>query len=200
MAGAGAIFAARAGDLKIDRWELTNTQFYEDLSASAPAETKVYRMKRAAAEDEGAEGCVKQRQEVAAGKRNEVEAFCKALFAKLAPTLQLVLQSGEAGPVVLQAIDVDVRNAYVLKSGHGFFADEAYYDLTIRAEKGERSVTLRQPLKFTKLGTLDLRLGFDLTPLGPEAPTAAVEFTLTFRVEGAKGTSSVKTGLIRMEL
>jgi hypothetical protein len=186
-------------DLKIDRWELTNTKFYDDLSAAAPAGQKLYRLKRAAAADEGAERCVKEWQESTA-KRKPLGAFCQALFSEIAPTFRIVLHTGETDAVVLQDINIEVKNATVLKSGHGFFADEAYYDLFIKAAPGQTSSKLRQPLKFTTLGSVDLRLGFDLTPLGPDTPSAAIEFILTFDVEGKSGSVSAQTGLIRIEL
>jgi hypothetical protein len=187
------------GDLKIDRWELTNTQFYEDRSATAPAGQKLYRLKRAAAADEGAERCAKEWQESAA-KKKELGPFCQALFTEIAPTFRVVLHSGENSAVVLQCIDVEVKSASVLKGGHGFFADEAYYDLFIRAAPGQRSTKMRQPLKFTTLGSVDIRVGFDLSPLGSSTPSGAIEFVLTFDVDGTNGTASAKTGLIRIEL
>lgn len=198
---AGAVLSNPAGsaDLKIERWELTNTEFYEDLTPSAPAGQKLYRLKRAAAADEGAEQCAKEWKEVAATKK-ELGPYCRALFAEITPTFRVVLHSGETGVVVLQAIDVDVKSASVLKGGHGFFTDEASYDLFIKAARGRTSVEMRQPLKFTTLGSTDLRLGFDLSPLGPATPAAAIEFVLTFRVEGNTGTATAQTDLIRIEL
>jgi hypothetical protein len=194
-----AVFAnAPNADLKIDRWELTNTQFYEDLTPAAPAGQKLYRLKRAAAADEGAERCAKEWQESAASKK-ELGPFCRALFTEIAPTFRVVLHSGETAAVVLQRIDVEVKKASVLKGGHGFFADEAYYDLFIKAAPGRTSVRM-PPLKFTTLGSVDLRLGFDLSPLGPATPAAAIEFVLTFRVDGVGGTATAETGLIRIEL
>jgi hypothetical protein len=190
---------AAAGDLKIDRWELTNTQFYEDRSATAPAGQKLYRLKRAAAADEGAERCATEWQE-SVTKKKEFGPFCKALFTEIAPTFRVVLRSGETGVVVLEDIDVEVKNASVLKGGHGFFADEAYYDLFIKAAPGQSSTKMRQPLKFTGLGTVELRLGFDLSPLGPSTPAGAIEFVLSFEVDGGNGTASAKTALIRIEL
>jgi hypothetical protein len=194
-----AVFAnAPNADLKIDRWELTNTQFYEDLTPAVPAGQKLYRLKRAAAADEGAERCAKEWQESAASKK-ELGPFCRALFTEIAPTFRVVLHSGETAAVVLQGIDVEVKKASVLKGGHGFFADEAYYDLFIKAAPGRTSVRM-PPLKFTTLGSVDLRLGFDLSPLGPATPAAAIEFVLTFRVNGGSGTATAETGLIRIEL
>jgi len=199
LAGVALVNAAAAVDLKIDRWELTNSQFYEELSPAAPAGQKVYRLKRAAATDEGAERCVREWQESVARKK-DLGSFCRALFTEIAPTFRVVLHSADTGAVVLQGIDVEVKSTTVLKGGHGFFADEAYYDLFIKAAPGRSSVTLRQPLKFTTLGSVDLRLGFDLTPLGPATPAAAIEFVLTFRVEGNNGTATAETRLIRIEL
>ena len=199
LAGVVLVNAPVVADLKIERWELTNTQFYEDLTPAAPAGKNVYRLKRSAAADEGAERCAKEWQESAARKK-ELGPFCRALFTEIAPTFRVVLHSGEMGAVVLQGIGVEVKSAAVLKGGHGFFADEAYYDLFIKAAPGRSSVTLRQPLKFTTLGSVDLRLGFDLSPLGPATPAAAIEFVLTFRVEGNSGTATAETRLIRIEL
>jgi hypothetical protein len=197
---AGAVFTnAPTGDLKIDRWVLTNTQFYEDLTPAAPAGQKLYRLKRAAAADEGAERCANEWRESAASKR-ELGPFCRALFTEIAPTFRVVLHSGETGAVVLQGIDVEVKKASVLKGGHGFFADESYYDLFIKAAPGRTSVAMGQPMKFTTLGSVDLRLGFDLSPLGPATPAAAIEFVLTFRVDGGSGTATAETGPIRIEL
>ena len=190
---------AVAADLKIDRWEFTNTQFYEDLTPAAPAGRKLYRLKRAAAADEGAERCAKEWQESVARKK-ELGPFCRALFTEIAPTFRVVLHSRETGAVVLQGIDVEVKTASVLKGGHGYFADEAFYDLFIKAAPGRSSGGVRQPLKFTTLGSVDLRLGFNLSPLGPATPAAAIEFVLTFRVEGTSGTATAETRLIRIEL
>jgi hypothetical protein len=194
-----AASTAPADDLKIDRWELTNTKFYDDLSAAAPVGQKLYRLKRAAAADEGAERCVKEWQESTV-KKKALGPFCQALFAEIAPTFRIVLHSEATEAVVLQDINIEVRSASVLKNGHGFFADEAYYDLFIKAAPGQSSSKMRQPLKFTTLGSVDLRLGFDLSPLGPATPAAAIEFILTFNVEGKNGTEAVKTGLIRIEI
>ena len=197
LAGLACTVLTNAADLKIDRWELTNTSFYEDLSPASSG-PKLYRLKRAAAADEGAERCTKEWQESAA-KKKELGPFCRALFTQIAPTFRVVLHSGETAAVVLQGIDVDVKSARVLKGGHGFFADEAYYDLFIKATPGRTSVSVR-PLKFTTLGSADLRLGFDLSPLGANTPAASVEFVLTFRVEGNSGTATAEMPLIRIEL
>jgi len=189
---------APAAELKIDRWELTNKEFYEDLTSSAPAGQKLYRLKRDHANEEGAERCAKEWKESVA-KKKALGPFCQALFKEIAPTFRAVLLSGETNAVVLEAINVEVRKATVLKGGHGFFADEGYYDLFIKAAPGQTSMT-PAPLKFTKLGSVDLRLGFDLSPLGVDTPAAVVEFVLTFKVKGDGGTATVQTDLIRIEL
>jgi hypothetical protein len=199
---AGAAFThatAAAADLTIDRWELINTQYFENVSPAAAQGRKVYRFKRAAAVDAGAERCVREWRDSVA-RQTQLEAFCQALLADIAPQFRLVLRSGDAGAVVLEGVDVDVKRASVLKGGHGFFTDDAYYDLFIKAAAGLTSVSLRQPLRFTTLGSVDLRLGFDLSPLGPATPAAAIEFVLTFRVDGASGTTTAQTGVIRIEL
>jgi hypothetical protein len=54
-------------------------------------------------------------------------------------------------------------------------------------------------MKFMTLGSADLRLGFDFSPLGASAPAAAIEFVLTFQVDGIKGTATASTPLIRIE-
>jgi hypothetical protein len=85
-----------------------------------------------------------------------LEPFCQALLQEIAPTFRVVLRSEETGAVVLGQIDVEVKSVSIVKSGHGFFADEAYYDLFIKATPGVTPITLRQPLKFTTLGTADV--------------------------------------------
>jgi hypothetical protein len=185
-------------DLRVESWELTNKQFYEDVSQAAPAGQKLYRMKRDAADAEGAERCVAERREDLLSKK-DLSSFCRALFSEIAPTFLVVLRSGDPGEVTLEDITVEVKTATVLKGGHGYFTDDSYYDLFIKAAPSSTPSKPRKPFKFKTLGSADLRLGFDLSPLGASAPAAAIEFVLKFQVEGIKGTAAASTPLIRIE-
>ena len=186
--------------LKLDRWELTNHDYYEDASQTAPTGTKLYRLKREAASAEGGARCANEWREKIAKKKSDLSGFCIAFFTEVTPTFHVLLNSTDTGPVELQGIDVDVKHVSVLKGGAGFFTDEANYDLFIKAVVGQTYIQMRRPLKFTKLGGADLRLGFDTSSLGPAPQPVAIEFILRFHVEGSSGTATVETDPIRIEL
>lgn len=198
--GAVALGHAPVANLKIDRWDLTNTDFYEDASQAASAGTKLYRLKRDAASAEGGAQCANEWRDKVTKKRQDLSGRCIAFFTEVTPTFHVLLNSADPGPVVLQGIDVDVRRVSVLKGGPGFFTDGADYDLFIKAVTGRNYIELRKPLKFTKVGGLDLRLGFDTSPLGATPQPIAIEFVLRFHVEGSNGTATVETNLIHIDL
>ena len=181
--------------LTIVRWQMVNEKYYTDLTPNAGNhERKVFRFKRAEARDDDLGRCEREVE-----RRSARSKWCQAFAYQLTPSFRFVL-SDDPGPVVIDSVVVHVHDVQRLLGGRGFLEDEAGYDIRIKAEKGSaQSIPLRKPLEFTGLGTIDLRLGFDLSAYGPKPPPVRIDFSLTFRRSNLNG-GEVTSPAIRLEM